>query len=124
MMTLYSKHFDLTTAAPKNLLDDSAASAVWLKKEIDQSGALEKLILDYEYGKGKIQNVSIIPDTIMFTEKGRGRFKAGYDINEYSLCAAIDYIGENKMDITFDIDDKKNQLFLSGENRIERVDEL
>ncbi|WP_214226273.1 hypothetical protein [Pedobacter sp. B4-66] len=95
-----------------------------LEHHINKTGELEKLILDYEYGKGKIDNIEILKDTLVSNENLIGKFKAGYHISEYSICAAIDYTDVHSMDIDFAIDKDTNELILTGETRYERFDEI
>lgn len=91
---------------------------------INESGELDKLILEYEYGKGKIENVKVLKDSLSSDANLKGKFKAVYQISEYSICAAIDYTDDHTMDIDFAIDKTSNELILTGETRYERFDEL
>lgn len=95
-----------------------------LHHHICKTGELEKLILDYEYGKGKIENIGILKDSLVSDHNLTGKFKAGYQISEFSMCAAIDYTDDHAMDIDFVIDKVTNELILTGETRYERLDEL
>lgn len=95
-----------------------------LEHHINKTGELEQLILDYEYGKGKIENIEIIKDTLGSDDNLKGKFKAGYQISEFSMCAAIDYTDNHAMDIDFEIDKTANELILTGETRYERSDEI
>ena len=95
-----------------------------LEHHICKTGELEKLILDYEYGKGKIENIEILKNTLVSDYSLKGKFKAGYQISEFSMCAAIDYTDNHAMDIDFVIDKITNELILTGETRYERSDEL
>lgn len=94
----------------------------YVKNQLAKTEELEKLIIDYEYGKGRIQEIKIIKDSFIVTGKLKGSFKCSYEINEYSLCAAIDYTTTYSMTIDFEIVD--NDLILSGEQRYERSDEI
>lgn len=98
--------------------------SIWLEQEIANSGKLDALILEYEYGNGKLQHVHIIPETLKFNSDTEGRFNAGYELNEYSLCAAIDYTATNDMVIDFKINKFNNEIILTGEDRLERLDEI
>lgn len=95
-----------------------------LHHHICKTGELEKLILDYEYGKGKIENIGILKDSLVSDHNLKGKFKAEYQISEFSMCAAIDYTDDHAMDIDFAIDKDTNELILTGETRYERSDEL
>lgn len=95
-----------------------------LEHHINKTGELDELILDYEYGKGKIENVEILKDTLISDENLKGKFKACYQISEFSMCAAIDYTDTHTMDIDFAIDKDTNELILTGETRYERFDEI
>jgi hypothetical protein len=95
-----------------------------LEHHICKTGELERLILNYEYGKGKIENIGILKDTLVSDENLKGKFKAGYQISEFSMCAAIDYTDNHSMDIDFAIDKNTNELILTGETRYERSDEI
>jgi hypothetical protein len=94
-----------------------------LEKELLSNGILQDLILEYEYGKGKLQHIHIIPGTLTFQNKDNGQLSAGYELNEYSLCAAIDYTASHQMWIKVAIENQ-NEFVLTGEMRYERSDEL
>ncbi|MGY4385017.1 hypothetical protein ACVWYN_002053 [Pedobacter sp. UYP24] len=93
-------------------------------KEIFVSGVFYTLLLDYEYGKGNLQNISAKSNSIEFTSSTAGFLYLGYDINEFSMCAAIDYTTEYTMKIDFKIDYDTNKIIFTGEERYERQDEL
>jgi len=95
-----------------------------LESHINETGELDKLILEYEYGKGKIENVRVLKDSLSSNANLNGKFKAAYQLSEYSICAAIDYTDDHTMDIDFSIDKTTNELTLTGETRYERFDEL
>jgi len=95
-----------------------------LSRLITEKGILEGLILEYEYGKGKLQHAHIIPDSFILNDETSGQFKAGYELNEFSLCAAIDYTAKDAMTIQFKIDQIGQEITLTGEQRNERFDEL
>lgn len=95
-----------------------------LESHINESGELDKLILEYEYGKGKIENVKVLKGSLSSDSNLKGKFKAAYQLSEYSICAAIDYTDDHTMDIDFSIDKTTNELTLTGETRYERFDEL
>ncbi|HKG04998.1 MAG TPA: hypothetical protein VKB19_00995 [Pedobacter sp.] len=98
--------------------------AQWITAEVTKSGALEGLILEYEYGKGKLQQVQMVPESLSFKDETSGSFKASYELNEFSLCAAIDYTASNYMIIDFELDKAKNEITLNGEEIRERSDEI
>ena len=95
-----------------------------LEFHINETGELDKLILEYEYGKGKIENVKVLEGSLSSDSNLKGKFKATYQISEYSICAAIDYTDDHTMDIDFAVDKTTNELTLTGETRYERYDEL
>lgn len=95
-----------------------------ISRQVMELGVLESLILEYEYGKGKLQHVHVIPGSFELNDEASGQFKAGYELNEFSLCAAIDYTATENMIVHFKIDTTIGEITLTGEQRNERFDEL
>lgn len=83
------------------------------------SKVLYTLILHYEYGKGNLQNVNLIGDSLKFDTDTLGTIEVGYDINEFSVCAALDFTGEYRMTVQFKIDVDNQVLAITGEERYE-----
>ena len=83
------------------------------------SKVLYTLILHYEYGKGNLQNVNLIGNSLQFETDTSGTIQVGYDINEFSVCAALDFTGEYQMTVQFKIDVDNQALTLTGEERYE-----
>lgn len=115
------KHTEQVTFSPDLLslpfTPDQAENA--LISILIESKLLYTLILHYEYGKGNIQNVQLIKDSINFETDSSGTLAVGYDINEFSVCAAIDYTGQYKMLLHFVLDPLNLSLLLTGEERYE-----
>ncbi|MHA4895312.1 hypothetical protein ACXZ1K_11205 [Pedobacter sp. PWIIR3] len=92
--------------------------------EVEATRLFYSLILDYEYGKGNLQNVKPDVDSLIITNNLEGSLLVGYDINEFSLCAAIDYTAAFAMKIDFKIDFRLGKIIFTGEERYERNDEF
>lgn len=118
----------ITSPLSAHLLDSLVADhpnkIQLLISEIEEKKLLYKLLLIYEYGKGNLNNISLISDSLSFTTALKGYFKTGYDISEFSLCAAIDYTAQYDMRIDFEVNPAKAELLLSGEDIRERFDEI
>jgi len=112
------------TATKQFVLDSPAPSGetAWLEQQINSSPALESLVLEYEYGNGKLQLVKIVPGSLVLESDTEGKFEAGYELNEFSLCAAIDYTATHRMVVKFSINEQT--VVLTGEDRRERSDEI
>lgn len=95
-----------------------------ISRQVIEQGTLESLILEYEYGKGKLQHVHVIAGSFALSNETSGVFKAGYELNEFSMCAAIDYTATETMTIRFESDKTSGEVTLTGEQRNERFDEL
>ncbi|MES2454552.1 MAG: hypothetical protein V4594_03385 [Bacteroidota bacterium] len=110
-----TKQFVLDSPAPSN-------KEAWLEQQINSSPALASLILEYEYGNGKLQLVKIVSGSLVLENDTQGHFEVGYELNEFSLCAAIDYTATHRMVVKFSINEQT--VVLTGEDRRERSDEI
>lgn len=90
-----------------------------LETVLSGSKVLYTLILDYEYGKGNLQNVTLSPGSLVFTSEDTGTLKVNYDINEFSVCSAFDYTGAYAMLLNFKLDKHTGEVSLTGEERYE-----
>lgn len=106
-----------------SFLQKDEASWDNFNSELLNSGVLESLILEYEYGNGKLQHIHLAPDTLIFHDEKNGQFQVGYELSEYSLCAAIDYTTTYHMFVSFS-KTENDEIVLTGEERNERSDEL
>ena len=109
------------TLAPEEINDllDNDSRAQKLESILSNSKVLYTLMLDYEYGKGNLQNVTLSNDSLVFKSKNTGELKVNYDINEFSVCAALDYTGAYTMLLKFELDPEKGEVSLTGEERYE-----
>lgn len=102
-----------------NQILESDSKPQRLEATLSGSKVLYTLMLDYEYGKGNLQNVTLSPGSLVFTSKDTGTLKVNYDINEFSVCAALDYTGAYSMILNFKIDQNTGEISLTGEERYE-----
>jgi hypothetical protein len=102
-----------------NQILESDSKPQHLEAILSGSKVLYTLMLDYEYGKGNLQNVTLSPGSLVFTSKNTGTLKVNYDINEFSVCAALDYTGAYSMILNFKIDQNTGEISLTGEERYE-----
>ena len=106
-------------AGPLNTDFSTALAMEVLMATLAGSKVMYTLILHYEYGKGNLQNVNLIGDSLKFETDTLGTIEVGYDINEFSVCAALDFTGEYRMTVKFKIDIDNKLLILTGEERYE-----
>lgn len=97
----------------------SDSKAQQLEAILSGSKILYTLMLDYEYGKGNLQNVTLSKDSLVFHSENTGELKVNYDINEFSVCSALDYTGAYTMLLNFELDQESGELSLTGEERYE-----
>ncbi|MBC7567873.1 MAG: hypothetical protein H7223_13015 [Pedobacter sp.] len=117
-MISYTEKIKLSAESNANIkggnLDSKKLEAILLESKV-----LYTLMLDYEYGKGNLQNVELVDDSLIFTSAHAGILKVSYDINEFSICSALDYTGAYKMLLNFQIDVQTGEISLTGEERFE-----
>jgi hypothetical protein len=117
-MTTYTQKITLPTDNLQPIPDDKTG-AQQLEEQLANSKVLYTLILDYEYGKGNLQNVALERNSLCFTTANTGTMKVTYDINEFSVCSALDYTGAYSMILNFNLDTATNEISLTGEERYE-----
>ncbi|MFP5080167.1 hypothetical protein [Pedobacter sp. JCM 36344] len=117
-MISYTEKIKLSAKSIANIKEGNLDSKK-LEAILSDSKVLYTLILDYEYGKGNLQNVELVDDSLIFTSAYGGILKVSYDINEFSVCSALDYTGEYKMLLNFQIDVQTGGISLTGEERYE-----
>jgi hypothetical protein len=117
-MITYSEKITLLPSEINDICESNFASHQ-LEAILSGSKVLYTLILDYEYGKGNLQNVALIKDSIVFTSEGTGTLRVSYDINEFSVCAALDYTGAYTMLLHFKLNAITREISLTGEERYE-----
>ncbi|MES2830020.1 MAG: hypothetical protein V4687_17820 [Bacteroidota bacterium] len=123
-MTVVSKQ-TVFTAAMKNALEVIPQEGPGqLEAAILNSGILYSIILEYEYGKGNLQDVRQVTNSLTFNGTHTGMLMVSYAINEFSMCAAIDYTERFVMKIEFKINLFQTEITFSGEQRYERNDEF
>ena len=102
-----------------NQILESDSKPKYLETILSGSKALYTLMLDYEYGKGNLQNVTLSPNSLVFTSEYSGTLKVNYDINEFSVCSALDYTGAYTMPLNFKLNQQTGEISLTGEERYE-----
>jgi len=117
-MTTYTQKITLPTDNLQPIPDDKTG-AQQLEEQLANSKVLYTLILDYEYGKGNLQNVALERNSLCFITANTGTVKVTYDINEFSVCSALDYTGAYSMILNFNLDTATNEISLTGEERYE-----
>ncbi|MEJ7557678.1 MAG: hypothetical protein WKF66_05170 [Pedobacter sp.] len=117
-MITYSHKITLTPESLKDIYgsDDSSKR---LEVVLSGSTVLYTLILDYEYGKGNLSNVKLIENSLVMNSEATGSFRVSYDINEFSVCSALDYTGVYSMLLNFVLNWESAEIVLTGEDRYE-----
>jgi hypothetical protein len=117
-MVSYSEKIILSEES-MNAMHTSDNASKHLESILLGSKVLYTLMLDYEYGKGNLQNVALIEDSLIASTDSTGTFKLSYDINEFSVCAALDYTGAYTMVVNYKLNLDAGELVLTGEDRYE-----
>ena len=115
-MITYTERITLAPEEINDLLKHDSRSQK-LESILSNSKVLYTLMLDYEYGKGNLQNVTLSKDSLVFQSESTGELKVNYDINEFSVCAALDYTGAYTMLLSFRLDTEESEVSLTGEER-------
>ena len=115
-MTRYTEKLKIT-AEEIGQMTDSEQTPKQLEHILSESKILYTIILNYEYGKGNLQNVKLLQDSLVFKSENSGVLSVSYDINEFSVCAAIDFTGAYRMTLDFELDLSQGEISLTGEER-------
>jgi hypothetical protein len=115
-MTIYTERLTLTPERIGQMSDKEQLSKQ-LADILSESKILYTIILNYEYGKGNLQNVKLVKDSIVFNSGNSGVLRVSYDINEFSVCAAIDFTGAYSMILSFSLDLSQGEIRITGEER-------
>jgi hypothetical protein len=115
-MTRYTEKFKISSERIAQMTDPEQMPKQ-LEDILSESKVLYTIILNYEYGKGNLQNVKMVKDSLVFKAENSGIVEVSYDINEFSVCAAIDFTGAHNMTLSFELDFSQGEISLTGEER-------
>lgn len=91
-----------------------------LIREVEEASVQIAYMLQLYYSREKVSGVHVVPGSVEFEHLLNIRLKAGYRIEEFNACSAIDTLKEEQMTLRIDCDIESKVLHLSGEYWPER----
>ncbi|WP_442588018.1 hypothetical protein ACSBL2_18400 [Pedobacter sp. AW31-3R] len=102
------------------ITQDKAFKYELLIREVEEASLQIAYMLQLYYSREKVSGVHVIPGSVKFEHLLNIRLKAGYRIEEFNACSAIDTLNQEQMILHIDCDIECKALHLSGEYWPER----